>query len=98
MATLAMNSPFTSWDMTTKEVLAGCLLTLAQKQNIQNIIAAYATEKLQRDIDPINPIVSIQADAKASGQISALQYLLDLSAQAEEQLRSDVSGQNLNDR
>ena len=87
MAHLNQNTPFVSWDMTPQEVLAASMLTTGQRQHVQNIIASYAMEKLQRKIDPINPIVTIQQDAESAGQISALQYLLDLSDQAEAAMR-----------
>lgn len=87
MAVLSSNSLFTSWDMSPTEVLQSCVLSGLQKQHIQNLIAAYAAEKIQREIDPINPIITIKADAMSAGQISALQYLLDLSVQAEQALR-----------
>lgn len=87
MAVLSSNSPFISWDMSPQETLQACVLSGLQRQHIQNLLCAYATEKLQRTIDPLNPIVTIQADAESRGQISALQYLLDLSFQAEQTLR-----------
>jgi hypothetical protein len=84
MATLNTESPFQSWIMTDAELLQGQMLTITQKQCIQNQIASLAIERVNLPIDPVNILATIQADADKKGQILALQYLLTLSAQAEE--------------
>lgn len=86
MAQLNPNPPFTSWSLNSQEILQGSILGTLQKQCIQNQISSYAMERLALDIDPQNPIGAVQAEAAIKGRISALQYLLDLSVTAEEQL------------
>ena len=86
MAQLNPNPPFTSWSLTSQEILQGSILGTLQKQCIQNQISSYAMERLALDIDPSNVLGAVQAEAAIKGRISALQYLLDLSVTAEEQL------------
>lgn len=89
MAHLSSTSMFTSWDLTTKEILEGSVLTITQRQCIQNLICSYATEKVARDLDATNIQQSIYQDAKQAGMIAALQHLLDLSDRAEEAKRQE---------
>ncbi len=87
MAHLSSTSLFTSWDLTPKEIIEGAIFTITQKQHIQNLICAYATEKVSRELDATNIQNSIYQDAKQAGMIAALQHLLDLSDQAEQTKR-----------
>ena len=45
MATLNHDSPFQSWNLTPDEFLAGSILTITQKQVLQNQIAQIAIQK-----------------------------------------------------
>ena len=83
MSTINTTSPFTSYNLTPQELLQAQQLSLLQKYHIQNIIATYAIERINREIDPLNPIITAAADAKNKGAIEVLQYLLDLSESAE---------------
>lgn len=87
MAHLNANSQFQSWVLTDQERIQGTILTITQKQCIQNQITVIAHERLNLTIDLDNPAKSAARDAELAGQIAALSYLLDLSAAAEDELR-----------
>ncbi len=89
MAHLSSTSLFTSWDLTPQEIIEGSVLTITQRQCIQNLICSYATEKIFRNLDPANIQQSIYQDAKQAGMIASLQHLLDLSDRAEEAKRQN---------
>jgi uncharacterized pyridoxal phosphate-containing UPF0001 family protein len=55
------------------------LLSESQKQHIQNYLAEVAEQKLAHTVDSEKLTTSLQQQAYLSGQIDALQYLLDLS-------------------
>lgn len=86
MAALLPNK-FTSWDMNEEEIIQSQLLTVPQKQNIQNQISQFAEEKLAIQFDSTNPVLFAQQEAEKRGSIDALQYLLDMSLWAEEEVR-----------
>lgn len=85
MAHLNHDSPFQSWVLTPEEFLNGTILTITQKQCIQNQIATLAIQKINLEPDFEHPLLSAQKEAFIRGQIAALQYLLDLSASSEAQ-------------
>lgn len=86
MATLNHDNPFQSWVLTPEEELLGTILTLNQKQVIQNRIAQYAQEKIRLKYNPSEPLKFLQEDAELQGQILVLQNLIDMSSEAESQL------------
>jgi len=86
MATLSQTNQFQSWTLTPEEFLQGGLLTILQKQVIQNQIASVATQKINLTFTPAQPLEYAQQEAHLRGQIDALSYLLTLSEQAEFQL------------
>ena len=86
MATLSQTNQFQSWTLTPEEFLQGGLLTILQKQVIQNQIASVATQKINLTFTPAAPLEYAQQEAHLRGQIDALSYLLTLSEQAEFQL------------
>lgn len=86
MAHLNPDSPFQSWILTEKELLNGTALTILQKQCIQNQIAQLSMQKNVLEFDPQNPMKFMQTEAELRGQISALQYLVTLSLEAERTL------------
>lgn len=86
MAHITTNS-FSSYILTDEERLHGALLTLTQKQLIQNEIATIAEEKLALEVDPNNVMPFIQAEAGLAGQMAALKWLLDLSEASEEEIQ-----------
>ncbi len=86
MAILNPTNQFQSWTLTPEEFLQGGLLTILQKQVIQNQIASVATQKINLTFTPAQPLEYAQQEAHLRGQIDALSYLLTLSEQAEFQL------------
>lgn len=86
MPTLSLTNQFQSWTLSPGEFLAGGLLTIAQKQCIQNQIASVATQKINLAFTPADPLSFAQQEAHLRGQLDALSYLLTLSEEAENQL------------
>ena len=86
MAILNPTNQFQSWTLTPEEFLQGGLLTILQKQVIQNQIASVATQKINLTFTPAQPLEYAQQEAHLRGQIDALSYLLTLSEEAEFQL------------
>ena len=86
MAILNPTNQFQSWTLTPEEFLQGGLLTILQKQVIQNQIASVATQKINLTFTPAQPLEYAQQEAHLRVQIDALSYLLTLSEQAEFQL------------
>jgi hypothetical protein len=86
MAILSTTNQFQSWILSPEEFLQGGLLTTLQKQVIQNQIASVATQKINLEFTPSDPLKFAQQEAGLRGQIEALSYLLTLSEAAEFQL------------
>lgn len=82
MAILITNS-FSSYNLTDAEVLQGAILTLLQKQVLQNILAVCAEEKLAIDFDVKDPLGFAQQEAYKRGQIELLNYIISSSDTAE---------------
>lgn len=85
MAELSPNS-FTSYVLTQEEERQGSILTLTQKQVIHNEIAIAAESMLQLELDLAKPEEFALAHADYKGRIAVLQWLLEKSATAEEEL------------
>lgn len=81
---------FTSFKLNEQEQLEGALLTVTQKQLIQNYLADTATEKVVLEYDPEHPLLYAQREAGLQGQIAAYRFLLDASDAAEEVLATPV--------
>jgi hypothetical protein len=96
MAHLNHDNPFQAWVLSQQEYLVGSILTLTQKQVIQNQIAQLALQKNNLTFDPTSPLVFMQAEAELRGQITALQYLLDISVSSEAQMNPGAQSVNLN--
>ena len=84
MAHLVEND-FSSYELTLEEELEGSILTITQKQVIQNDIAICAQEKINLELDLLNPALFGQQEAKLAGQMQALRYRLECSDIADEQ-------------
>lgn len=96
MAVLNHDNPFQSWILTSEEFMAGSILTLTQKQVVQNQISVLAIEKNNLEPDYEHPLATAQKEAFLRGQITALQYLLDLSASSEAQMNPGAQKININ--
>ena len=81
MATIVPNV-FTSYVLTEQEQIEGSILTIAQKEVIQNRLSDTAAEKLALPFDPSNPMEFAQEEAYKRGHIDALQFILDVSEAA----------------
>lgn len=87
MAHLIPND-FSSYQLTDKEELEGSILTITQKQVIQNHLSAAASEKIGLEYDPENKDRFVQQEASLKGQIDAYRFILSSSESAEELLNS----------
>lgn len=85
MAYLIEND-FSSYNLTEEETAQGSILTITQKQVIQNDIAICAQEKINLEYDSLNPQLFMQQEAKLAGQLQALRYRLECSETAEEEI------------
>ena len=86
---------FTSWDLTDEELIQGTILTLTQKQVMQNLLAIHAEEKLHIEFDPDNTLKFTQAEAYKRGQIDLLQYIIDAS-DAQVDIQKDLYQEEIN--
>lgn len=86
MAHLNHDNPFQAWVLSPEELLHGSIFTVTQKQCIQNQIAQLSLRKNNIKFDPANTLYFLQEEAEVRGQITALQFLLDMSASCEAQL------------
>jgi len=86
---------FSSWSLTEAEVLEGSILTITQKQVIQNQLSLVAAEKINLQFDPESPEGFIQKEASLQGQLSILRFLLEASDDAQLQLNQLVNHSEL---
>jgi len=92
MATLNTESPFQSWVLTQEEYIQGKILSLAQKQNIQNQICALAVRKnnLAPDFSDSGKYKFLQEEAEIRGQMGGLTFLIELSNETEAALQQQA--------
>jgi hypothetical protein len=83
MNNLSTNNLFHSYTLSSQETLIGSILTNLQKQCIQNQISQIAHEKLKLKFTPNDVSSFLQQEAELQGKLNALEYLLELSHQAE---------------
>jgi hypothetical protein len=83
MAHIDHNSSFVRWVFSPQENFQAHILTITQKQGIQNFIAFCAEQKLNLEYDATNHLKSLQESAELSGRIAALKSLLDYSDEME---------------
>lgn len=88
MAHLDHNSSFQKWVLTDEEKIQGSVLTILQKQVIQNQITEAAEEKIALVYDLNKPMEFVQREAELQGRILCLKFLIETSNNAEEILRS----------
>ena len=86
---------FSSWNLTEAEVLEGSILTITQKQVIQNLLSTVAAEKINLQFDPESPDGFIQKEASLQGQLSILRFLLESSDDAQLQLNQHINPADL---
>lgn len=84
---------FTTYKLTPAELTSGSILTIFQLAVIQNQISELAEQKLNVVYDPANHSdYGIQLAFK-SGQMAALQYLVDVSEEVSKQLANPTASQ-----
>lgn len=96
MAALNHDSPFQSWILTPEEFLQGSILTLTQKQVIQNQITQLAVQKNNFEPNYSDLLATAQKEAYLRGQMDGLQYLLTLSASSEAQVNPGAQNISIN--
>lgn len=77
---------FTSYDLTEREVLEGSVLSITQKQLIQNDLSQVAEQLLALTVDPKDPRDFAQQHSFLTGQMGVLRMLLLRSNESERQL------------
>ena len=91
MAHLIDNS-FSMYELTEQELEEGSLLTITQRQVIQNQLAVCAEEQLGLELDVEHPHKYYQEHAYKRGQIEMFQYLLAQSEAVEEFRKEQAAG------
>ena len=85
MAVLVTNQ-FSTYQLNDEEALVGSILSITQKQVMQNHRASIAEEKLAAAYDTENEIKSVQDEAYNRGQLDLCAFFLDQSDEAEQAL------------
>ena len=85
MAMLQISS-FTSYSLSEREYLEGCVLNQSQLCLLQTELCNVATQLSELNIDPMNPMLAIQEQAFLRGQQKLLQNMIERSAKAQEEL------------
>jgi len=80
------DNEFSSYELTDEEVMLGSILTLPQRQVIQNEIALIASSKLSLVFNPNDVVSFSQQESFYLGQLTILKYRLECSDRAEEDL------------
>lgn len=75
---------FSSYHLSEDDAQEGSILTMLQKQVIQNLLVARAEQKLSLELDPNNLSTYLQQEASLAGEIAAYQTLIANSEFAEE--------------
>jgi len=79
-----IENDYTTYELNPQEELEGSILTISQKQVIQNDLSMAAQEILVLELDVKNPEAFIQDQAYKQGYMAALRWRLECSNIAEE--------------
>lgn len=82
-----IDNEFSSYELSDDEALQGAILTITQKQHIQNLLSEAAMEKIGLQLDMTNPHLFIQQESSLKGQIDAYRHMLTCSEVAEDQMK-----------
>jgi len=86
MATIVPNT-FTTYKWADdEEEFGSIILTIGNRQRIQNEIATIAQQIINIEYDPEKTLQFVQQDSHLKGQLQALQWLLDASEAAQKAL------------
>ncbi len=89
-----IQTQFSKYNLTTKEEISGSILIADQKLFIQNQLGTIAEQLVALLPDPLNYTVFIQDHAFLKGQLSAFQYLLDMSIASEKIALEEAQNSN----
>ena len=96
MSNILTDQPFHAFALSEDEILQGSVLSPLQKQVVQNMIAAHAVDRLNRQIDVDNIMKTVQEDAENHGYIRALRFLLEESDRCLETLTTRRNNPQVN--
>lgn len=82
-----IDNDFALYSLSDEELTQGSILTITQRQVLQNQLSVLASEKLGLEPDTKNFEQYLQQEAHLRGQIDNIRYLLDQSIAAEEAAR-----------
>ncbi len=83
-------SNFSFYALTDQEAREGTLLTITQKQVIQNLIATLATELNTLEPDPNDYAKFIQQQAHSKGELDSLIHLIASSEAVEHEIAQEA--------
>lgn len=89
MATM-MATDFSFFELTPAEYRAGCTLTSANIQCIQNLLCMAATELLNIEDDPMRPDLAKLQRAKLQGEIGAYRSIITNHQHAIDEARTEL--------
>ena len=72
--------------MNEDEYKAGCLLTIPQREVLQNELSELAERKLALTLDPNAPLLFTQDEAYIRGQMDSIRFILARDTTAKENL------------
>ena len=84
-------SAYISWLLSPEEELHGQVFTTSQKHVLQNELCIRATELLNLEFDPLNPLKFAQTQAGLQGEIKLLTYLLARSEESASVILTNAS-------
>lgn len=87
-------STFQKWTLTRQELIQGSILSIPQKQCIQNQIAQAAERRIALVFNSDDMMRFAQEEAEIKGTIQALQYLITLSDAMEQEILNPTSQEN----
>lgn len=82
-----IDNDFSTYHLNDEEEIQGQMLTLTQRQVIQNLLAKAAEEKINLEYNPEAKERFLQQEASLKGQMDILRFLLVSSDAAEENYR-----------
>ena len=88
-----ISSSFMRFEMTEREQLTSQILSHENKAYLKNLLADQAEEQLRDLYNPAEPVIWMQAQAKRSGMMEVLRFLLDQSL-ASEEIMAGISQEN----
>ncbi len=89
-----IDNDFSTYYLTDDEETQGQMLTLTQRQVIQNLLAKAAEEKINLTYTPESKEIFLQQEASLKGQMDILRFLLASSDAAEENYREIATANN----